>query len=135
MVVLGPPQIDIARANPHPVQPTQGVLRTCIVCILTEAIAFGVLLASLLHQMETLQSSISLQEVLDLVLGVLLRQSSNEQLSRPIVDLSGYDAQCNSIDDRHWPSWFDLWVLVKLWWSSNPQVNIMEADSVQLDGG
>ena len=119
-MVLGSPQIDIPRTYLHTVKEAESALRTGIISILTEAVALRVLLARLFHQVEALQAPISLQQVLDLILGVLLGQSANEKLTRAVIDLCRYDAHGYCIDYGNWAPGLDFWVLIELRWPSDP---------------
>ena len=134
MVVLGSSQIDIPRTDLHPVEEAKCTFSTGIISILTEAIAFGVLLARLLHEMETLQAPISLQQVLDLILRILLRQPTDEKLTRTIVHLCRYDAHSYGVDDGNWAPGLDLRVFVEFRWSADPQHDIIIPDTIQLNG-
>ena len=133
MVILSTSQVDISRSNLHTIEEAKGTFCTGIVSILTEAIALRVLLARLFHQVEALQAPISLQQVLDLVLGVLLRQTADEKLTGTIVHLCRYNAHCYSVDDRDWAPGLDLRVLVELRWSADPQHDIIIPDTIQLN--
>ena len=88
VMVLCAPQVDVSCTDFHPVEQTECILSTRIISILTEAIALGVLLSSLLHQMETLKTTVALQQVFDLIFSVLLGKPTDEKFARSIVDLS-----------------------------------------------
>ena len=77
-MVLSAAQINISTSDLHSIEQAEGTLSARIISILAEAVAFRVLLASLLDQMETLQTAIPLQQVLDLVFSVLLWKSADE---------------------------------------------------------
>ena len=135
MVVLSPAQVDVSRADFHPVEQTQRVFRACIVRILAEPVAFRVLLTGLLHQVETFQASVPLQQVLDLVFRVLFGQAADEELAGAVVDLRGDDAHRHGVDDGNGSARLDLFVLVELGRASDPQHHVIVADTVKLDGG
>lgn len=71
----------------HSIEHAQGLLRTSIISVLTEAEATRVVLARLFDEMEALKSPVPLEQVLDLVLGVLLGQTSDEELAWAVVYL------------------------------------------------
>lgn len=78
MVVLCTSQVDVARANFHSIQQAECTFSACVVSILAKAVTLGVLLARLFNQVETLKSAVSLQQVLDLVFGVLFGKPADE---------------------------------------------------------
>ena len=84
--------------------------------------------------METFESSISLEQVLNLILSVLFGQATNKELSRPVIDLCRYNPHGNCVNHRHWPPGLDLWILVELRWPSNAQYHVVITNSIQLNG-
>ena len=85
--------------------------------------------------METLKSTVALQEVLNLIFRILLRESSNEELSRSIIHLGGNYSHGDRVNHRDWTSWLDLRVFVELGWSADPKHDVIVANSVELDSG
>ena len=83
--------------------------------------------------MEALQAPVSLQQVLDLVLSVFLRQTADEKLARTIIHLCRYNAHGDCIDYGNWAPGLDLRVFVELRWSADPQHDIIIPDTIQLD--
>ena len=83
--------------------------------------------------METLQAAISLEQVLDLVFGVFLGQTTDEELAWSIIDLSRDDTHGYSVECWNWSTWLDFWVLIKFRRAPNSQVDVLVSDSVELD--
>ena len=80
--------------------------------------------------METLQASVALKQVFDLVFSVFLRQTPDEELAWSVINLCGDDTHGDGVDDRDGTSWLDYWVFVKFGRATYPQHDIIIANSI-----
>jgi hypothetical protein len=70
--------------------------------------------------MEALKSPVPLEQVFDLVLCVLLGETSDEELAWAIIDLSRYDAQGYCVKHGYRPLRLDFRILLEFRGSSDP---------------